>query len=183
MDKFKYIEDNLLELVKGCINDKDFMTNPIILDSTSYIGNNRIIRNITGVRIDNTSVITKTIERGDYFDKHHKLVNIITLTFENEPPIVISCNHIDTQVKNLEVKTLVKTNPIKKFFFGDKYEIEDERITTVVHQYELVCGEFKIALTDEQVDELVKLYRTNISNFQKEKEAFEIHKRIKKFVK
>jgi hypothetical protein len=62
------------------------------------------------------------------------------------------------------------------------YEIVKNEITIRNYRYVLTCGEFKVDLTDEQVEELVELYNTNIIAFKKNKQASEIISRMKKYI-
>ena len=144
------IESKLFELVKGCINNEDFMVNRKETGRHDYrCGGPRHVKLLTGVSINTTSVNIRYEEHGkcDY-----KQAYCISLDFEHEPSI-----HIN-------------------------YEIVKNEITIRNYRYVLTCGEFKVDLTDEQVEELVELYNTNIIAFKKNKQASEIISRMKKYI-
>ena len=183
------IESKLFELVKGCINNEDFMVNRKETGRHDYrYGGPCHVKILTGVRIDTTSVNTRYEEHGkcDY-----KQAYCISLDFEHEPSIYINYERI-SEKRTVEDKLItverVKYNwlidKITNLFIGKSYtEIVKNEITIRNHKYVLTCGEFKIDLTDEQVEELVELYNTNIIEFRKNKQASEIVSRIKKFIK
>jgi len=194
MEKFKTIEDQLFSLVKGCINDKEFMTEPKPTDNHEWVNSRVGHQNIkTGVRLDYSTVTTLLIyEDGDSYStkSQSKQTKIITLIFENEPTIRIAhkrVNELNNTVPVTKVVTREAKSNIGKFInlFRSKTYTQNsiEKRTEYMYKYELVCGEFNIFLTDEEVDELVKLYLTNMILFKKEKEVLEIEKRIKKYIK
>ena len=191
MEKFKQIEDQLLSLVIGCINDKKFMTEPKPTDEHEWVHNSH--QNIkTGVRVRDVRVCV--IESYDDYDKYiksdYRMCKQIRLAFENQPKIEIYAEQISHQENIFNRKQTYNRESgsiIGRFInlFRSKTYTKDivENIITRIYGYKLVCGEFKISLTDEEVDDLVKLYETNIVLFKKEKEVLEIENRIKKYVK
>ncbi len=181
------IESKLFELVKGCINNEDFMVNQKETGRNNY-GYGGPFQILTGVRINTTSVNTRYEEHGkcDYKQAYY-----ISLDFEHEPSIYINYERISEE-RTVEGKLItverVKYNwlidKITNLFIGKSYtEIVKNEIIIRKHKYVLTCGEFKVDLTDEQVEELVELYNINIVEFRKNKQASEIVSRMKKFIK
>ena len=181
------IENKLFDLVKGCINNEDFMVNRKETGRHDYrcYGRGKIL---TGVRIDTTNVNTRYEEHGKL---DYKQAYCISLDFEHEPSIYINYERISEET-TVEDKLItverVKYNwlidKIRNLFIGKSYtEIVKNEITIRNHKYVLTCGEFKVDLTDEQVEELVGLYNTNIIEFKKNKQASEIVSRMKKYIK
>jgi hypothetical protein len=184
------IEGKLFELVKACINNEDFVINQKETNRQEYYHNHSCtpIKIRTGVRVDNYSVVTLRQDHG--YDTHKKSHNI-SVEFENEPRITIQYTRIGSETK-IETKEIIKDREdygwlirtIRRLFVSDKYtELVDNEVIIYEYKYILRCGEFKVELTEEQVEELVELYNTNIIEFNKNKQSSEIISRIKKFIK
>ena len=190
------IENQLLALVKGCINNREFMmdTKEFITTVHNCRGiNNYNVTSYTGVYVsDSHWTINKSFINGDKYpsrSENHKF-KTINLVFENEPEIAIFVelsNEIKHTLNVTETITREGKTFKEKFFnlFKSFSYTKDsiEEIITYNYQYKLVCGEFKIDLTFQEVDELVNLYEINIVKFKKQTQAIEIMKRIKKYVK
>jgi len=183
------IESKLFELVKGCINNEDFMVNRKETGRHDYLyGGPCHVKLLTGVRIDTTNV---NIRYEEYGKAHYKQAYYIALDFEHEPSINIIYERVSEE-RTIEDKLITVervmysglTDKIRNLFIGKSYtEIVKNEITIRNHKYVLTCGEFKVDLTDEQVEELVELYNTNIIEFRKNKQTSEIISRMKKYVK
>jgi hypothetical protein len=186
------IENQLLTLVKGCINNREFMMDTKKITGTTY-RNGMFIENYTGVHVrDSHWTINKSFINGEKYPSRSENYKFktINLLFENEPSINISVelsNEIKHKLNVTETITREGKTFKEKFFnlFKSFSYTKDsiEEIITYNYQYKLVCGEFKIDLTFQEVDELVNLYETNIVKFKKQTQAIEIMKRIKKYVK
>lgn len=186
------IENQLLALVKGCINNREFMMDTKEITGTTY-RNGMFIVNYTGVHVSESHwTLNKSFINGNKYpsrSENHKF-KTISLVFENEPSIEIFVEMVNeskhalnvTETITREGKTFKEKffNLFKSFSYTKDYV---EEIITYNYQYKLVCGEFKIDLTFQEVDELVKLYETNIVKFKKQTQAIEIIKRIKKYVR
>lgn len=188
------IENKLLDLVKGCINDREFMTETKETTQKIYnYGYSRWSNAYTGVTVSSDYQIISEIYENDsvHATKTKKdIFKIITLIFENEPKIEIKVERVTHQknVFNITETLLRESNGLKEHivnFFKSRTYIKHtvEEIITNTYEYKLVCGEFKISVSNEEVDELVKLYEANTIKFKKEAQAIEIEKRIKKYVK
>ena len=186
------IENQLLALVKGCINNREFMMDTKEITGTTY-RNGMFIVNYTGVHVSESHwTLNKSFINGDKYPSRSEIhkFKTISLVFENEPSIDIFVELANETKHTLNVteKITREGKTFKEKFFNlfksFSYIKESvEEIITYNYQYKLVCGEFKIDLTFEEVDELVKLYETNIVKFNKQTQAIEIMKRIKKYVK
>lgn len=187
------IENQLLALVKGCINDRDFVINTTETKQTRYNGHGKFTNIHTGVEICGShDIINKTYLNGETYPSRSetRYFKTIRLTFENEPSIVIFPEVLEEtkKISNVTEKIVIEGKTLKEKFFNlfkpFSYIKENvEEIITYTHGYKLTCGDFNISVSDEEVEELIKLYETNLVKFRKISQAIEIEKRIKKYVK
>lgn len=172
MDKFKEIEDNLFNLVKSCINNREFLMDKVGSVIVSRGGEDEITH--IGYGGD------------DYYDTK-KVIDVyhIRLNFENEPQIYIYPKVLDTTRKRVIIKReLTRKNNLINLFRNKKYSADVEVLEEhKTYHYILQCGGFQVNLTAEQIEELVELYYKNKDQFKKEQEMDKIKERINKYLK
>lgn len=184
----------LLTLATHCINDKDFYqpaTSRYITSKFIHISTTK-----TNVSLDYDSITPKVKdERGfnqmvcDMFRKNNNtllpsLIRVMTLTFSDEPPIIITGQSV-VESENVASGSLYLTNKQWLIIFFNKTIKHTFKagLTTYKMEYKIQCGSINEVITEEQYNMLIDTYDNVKLRFQQESDQTKIDSRLKQYEK